>query len=271
MIWLCIISVLSITVISGQNINTSRIRVFPALNSSIAGIFQASSLNAQNQLEYFFNASEARTLCLTLGVNIASKAQVQEALRRGLETCRFGWIDEHFAVIPRIRSLSNCGQNQKGLVTWRASVKQKFDVFCFNESDAARQLEDATSDSLLSTRDYSGKTNATQTTHLTPFSSNAPSEAPKLIYNVARPARYVGSAEDSAGAKIILITSTCAVLLVAMIILAYIKLRNRFSKNCDWEKQQESLKTADSTCVNIMESKEDAQEHGRREVEENAS
>uniref|UniRef100_A0A665UQI4 Link domain-containing protein n=1 Tax=Echeneis naucrates TaxID=173247 RepID=A0A665UQI4_ECHNA len=140
---------------------------------NIAGIFQASSLNAQNQLEYFFNASEARTLCLTLGVNIASKAQVQEALRRGLETCRFGWIDEHFAVIPRIRSLSNCGQNQKGLVTWRASVKQKFDFGCH----------------FFFCMTYAF-----------------------FLYCFI------------VLAKIILITSTCAVLLVAMIILAYIKL-----------------------------------------------
>lgn len=47
---------------------------------------------------------------------------------------RYGWIDEHLAVIPRRKALSNCGQNQAGLVTWRASVTKKFDVFCFNES-----------------------------------------------------------------------------------------------------------------------------------------
>lgn len=47
---------------------------------------------------------------------------------------RFGWIDEHFAVIPRSNAVPYCGQNQTGLVTWRASVTRKFDVFCFNES-----------------------------------------------------------------------------------------------------------------------------------------
>lgn len=144
--------------------------VFPAANQSIAGVFQVSRLNALNQPQYAFNASEARVLCLFLGVNIASKAQVQEALTRGFETCRwdqrrndhlvtshlsgvewkapdvmllccirlvlfrFGWIDEHLAVIPRSKALSNCGRNQIGLVTWRANVAHKFDVFCFNES-----------------------------------------------------------------------------------------------------------------------------------------
>lgn len=62
--------------------------VFPAVNSSIAGVFQVTYINDLNQPKYGFNASEARKLCLTLGVNIASKAQVQKALRRGLETCR---------------------------------------------------------------------------------------------------------------------------------------------------------------------------------------
>lgn len=47
---------------------------------------------------------------------------------------RFGWTDEHLAVIPRKKALVSCGQNKTGLVIWRAAVTQKFDVFCFNET-----------------------------------------------------------------------------------------------------------------------------------------
>lgn len=47
---------------------------------------------------------------------------------------RFGWTDENLAVIPRNKALVSCGQNKTGLVTWRAAVKQKFDVFCYNET-----------------------------------------------------------------------------------------------------------------------------------------
>lgn len=47
---------------------------------------------------------------------------------------RFGWIDEHLAVIPRREAISHCGKNQTGLVTWRAPVTKQFDVFCYNES-----------------------------------------------------------------------------------------------------------------------------------------
>lgn len=61
---------------------------FPGANQSIAGVFQATHFNYLNQPKYAFNASEARQLCLSLGVIMASKAEVQTALSRGLETCR---------------------------------------------------------------------------------------------------------------------------------------------------------------------------------------
>uniref|UniRef100_A0A8C3G1W5 Link domain-containing protein n=1 Tax=Cyclopterus lumpus TaxID=8103 RepID=A0A8C3G1W5_CYCLU len=185
MIWLCITSLLSITpVISDQNIETSRIR---AENQSIAGVFQVSGLNGLNQSQYTFNASDARRLCSSLGVNIASKAQVREALTRGLETCRFGWIDEHFAVIPRIKALSNCGQNRKGLVTWRAPVTRKFDVFCFNESG--------------------------RTFFIYIFC--------QVLYATHKEAVRYGRYRVM---KAILITSMCALLLTAIILLAYVKM-----------------------------------------------
>ncbi|XP_075966142.1 lymphatic vessel endothelial hyaluronic acid receptor 1a [Anarhichas minor] len=276
MIWLCITSLLSITqVTSDLNIDTSRIRVFPAANQSIAGVFQVSNLDDLNQPQYTFNASEARMLCSYLGVNIASKAQVQEALTRGLETCRFGWIDEHFAVIPRINALSNCGQNQSGLVTWRASVTHKFDVFCFNESDAATQLKDATTDNPLNRRDYSRQTqfpsktaSPTRTTHSTSSSSSTP----KTIDSEAQPARFVDGAQSSAGdMRAILITSTCTLLLTAIIILAYITMRSR-ALNSDIKQQQEYIQTEEWTSVkDIKETNKAAQEDERIEVDDDES
>uniref|UniRef100_A0A8C9X3Z3 Lymphatic vessel endothelial hyaluronic receptor 1a n=1 Tax=Sander lucioperca TaxID=283035 RepID=A0A8C9X3Z3_SANLU len=163
--------------------------VFPAANQSIAGVFQVSDLNDLNQPQYGFNASEARRLCSALGVNIASKAQVQDALTRGLETCRFGWIDEHFAVIPRIKALSNCGKSQTGLVTWRTSVTQKFDV-PLNSRDYSQQ-----------TQSPSKAATSTRTTQSTTSSST-----PKTIDNEAAPARFVSSVQSFAGGMRILFT-----------------------------------------------------------------
>lgn len=53
---------------------------------------------------------------------------------------RFGWTDENLAVIPRNKALASCGNNKTGLVTWRAAVTQKFDVFCFNETGGRQSL-----------------------------------------------------------------------------------------------------------------------------------
>lgn len=53
---------------------------------------------------------------------------------------RFGWTDENLAVIPRNKALASCGNNKTGLVTWRAAVTQKFDVFCFNETGRRQSL-----------------------------------------------------------------------------------------------------------------------------------
>lgn len=281
MIWLCITSVLSITlVISNQCINASRITVFPAASQSIAGVFQVSFLNNLNQPEYAFNVSEARRLCLSLGVNIASKAQVQEALTRGLETCRYGWIDEHLAVIPRRKALSNCGRNQAGLVTWRASVTKKFDVFCFNESDAATQLKDTT-ESPLSRRVNLGQTqsisraaDSTLNMHSTSFSSLLPSSSstPKTIDSKAGPAQFLSSAQGPTGAKVILITSMCALFLVAIIILAYIKMRRSHVLSSEVKQQLEHIQTEEWTCEkNTKESKEDVEEDERIEVGDNAN
>ncbi|XP_046897225.1 lymphatic vessel endothelial hyaluronic acid receptor 1a [Hypomesus transpacificus] len=142
--WILFLLLIPALTISGLKTSRRSLKVFPH-GHTVAGVFQVSYKTTRNQLEYAYNVSEARELCQVLGVTIASKAQVEEALSRGLETCRFGWIDEHFAVIPRVTASEICGKNQTGVVTWRAPVQKQFDVFCFNQTES--QLEDATTDS----------------------------------------------------------------------------------------------------------------------------
>uniref|UniRef100_A0A1A7WUE1 Lymphatic vessel endothelial hyaluronan receptor 1 n=2 Tax=Iconisemion striatum TaxID=60296 RepID=A0A1A7WUE1_9TELE len=270
-IWLCITSVLCFTsVFSDQS--TRRIRVFPAGNQSIAGVFQVSHVDSRDQLQYAFSASEARRFCRSLGLSIASKAQVEAALRRGLETCRFGWIDEHFVVIPRIHALPNCGRNRTGLVPWRAKVTEKFDVFCFNESE---QMPDASTKRPLSSSFYSENTqpssgvlNSTLTTYSThPTSSSPPpssSSTPTTTNNEVEAARSVGSAHGPAGAKAALISCTCGLILISAAVLAYIKLGRRRS---DKKQQKEYIQTEEWTCVkNVTETRKAVQEHRGKEV-----
>uniref|UniRef100_UPI0037E74167 lymphatic vessel endothelial hyaluronic acid receptor 1a isoform X2 n=1 Tax=Semicossyphus pulcher TaxID=241346 RepID=UPI0037E74167 len=246
---LCLTLMLSITaVISDRDIDRRHIRVFPAVNQSIAGVFQVTHLNHLNQPQYAFNASEARGLCSSLGVIIASKAEVQTALSRGLETCS--------------KALSNCGRNQTGLVMWRASVTQKFDVFCFNESDAAIQLKDTTTDS---------PSVSTRTPHSTSSSTSAPSSSsnPESSESEAEPARFVSKAKGSSGGKAILIITTCALLLVAVIILAYLKMRRCRS---DTKQQEEYIQTEEWTCVKVIkETNAAAEEDESTEEDDNTS
>lgn len=144
---------------------------------------------------------------------------------------RFGWTDENLAVIPRNKALASCGQNKTGLVTWRAAVTQRFDVFCFNETgrrqsphsfsaeyfgalrlsnlsctDAAAQMRTTTADSLFRSSDFPGQTHSSSTvasptrnmppsSSLTPFPSSSSSPADSEVES----ALFVGSTKGSFG------------------------------------------------------------------------
>ncbi|XP_042352186.1 lymphatic vessel endothelial hyaluronic receptor 1b isoform X2 [Plectropomus leopardus] len=85
--------------------------------------------------KYTFNFTTAGAACLFLNVTIATKAQMERAVQHGLETCKFGWIAERIAVVPRLTSDKNCGKGNTGVVLWYAKPEQMFGVFCFNASD----------------------------------------------------------------------------------------------------------------------------------------
>uniref|UniRef100_A0A3Q3NKY9 Lymphatic vessel endothelial hyaluronic receptor 1b n=2 Tax=Mastacembelus armatus TaxID=205130 RepID=A0A3Q3NKY9_9TELE len=86
--------------------------------------------------KYTLNFTAATAACLSLSVTIATRAQMEQALQRGLETCKFGWIGERVAVVPRLTSDKKCGQGRTGLVPWNASPGKQFGAFCFNASDS---------------------------------------------------------------------------------------------------------------------------------------
>ncbi|NXD26098.1 LYVE1 protein, partial [Spelaeornis formosus] len=79
--------------------------------------------------------SEANHGCNQLNLQLASKKQVEEALKYGFETCNYGWVKDGFAVIPRITSNPKCGQGKTGIVQWNTGKEKKFHLYCFNSSD----------------------------------------------------------------------------------------------------------------------------------------
>ncbi|XP_062403425.1 lymphatic vessel endothelial hyaluronic receptor 1b [Sardina pilchardus] len=101
-------------------------------SKTISGVFMVTQNN-----KYSFNASVAIEVCETLHGNIATKAQVETALQNGLEMCRYGWVEEKIAVVPRIQANPKCGQNKTGLVLWRPVESKLLDVFCFSDTGTA--------------------------------------------------------------------------------------------------------------------------------------
>ncbi|KAM8807066.1 lymphatic vessel endothelial hyaluronic acid receptor 1 [Eudromia elegans] len=86
-------------------------------------------------LEEKVNFSDASSACSQLNLQLASKDQVEKALKYGFETCSYGWVKDGFVVIPRITSNKKCGKGNVGLVPWNAEHFKTFKVYCFNSSD----------------------------------------------------------------------------------------------------------------------------------------
>ncbi|XP_071974949.1 lymphatic vessel endothelial hyaluronic acid receptor 1 isoform X1 [Engystomops pustulosus] len=82
-----------------------------------------------------FNYSMAESACQALGLELASRAQVEKARGYGYETCSYGWVLEQFGVIPRIQNNPNCGKNKTGVLTWTVHYSKPFNAYCFNGSD----------------------------------------------------------------------------------------------------------------------------------------
>ncbi|XP_068594977.1 lymphatic vessel endothelial hyaluronic receptor 1b [Brachionichthys hirsutus] len=94
--------------------------------------------------KYTFNFTAARAACLLRNVTMATRAQMERAVQHGLQTCKFGWIAEQMAVVPRRAADQNCGKGKTGAVTWSTSSDMKFAVYCFNASDSEEVLSKPT-------------------------------------------------------------------------------------------------------------------------------
>ncbi|XP_063337009.1 lymphatic vessel endothelial hyaluronic receptor 1b [Pelmatolapia mariae] len=113
---------------------------------------------------------------------MATEIQISKAIQYGLETCKYGWIAEQTAVVPRISPEQTCGQGKTGLVTWKASADKKFGVFCFNAS-ALTDLETTASPQSPT----SPTPLTTQTTHLVTSTTKSMSSTKKSITGKSRP------------------------------------------------------------------------------------
>ncbi|KAM9302048.1 lymphatic vessel endothelial hyaluronic acid receptor 1 [Gastrophryne carolinensis] len=82
-----------------------------------------------------FNYTMAEDACEALGMELASRAQVEKAWTYGFETCSYGWVVEKYGVISRIQNNEKCGRNMTGVLTWTIPLSGFFNAYCFNASD----------------------------------------------------------------------------------------------------------------------------------------
>ncbi|XP_043120134.1 lymphatic vessel endothelial hyaluronic receptor 1b isoform X2 [Puntigrus tetrazona] len=110
-------------------------------NDGISGVLLIQS----NSNVYSFNATAAKEACEAIKMRMATKAEVETANKNGLQTCRFGWVEEQIAVIPRIEKSEKCAKNQLGVSVWRADVSKMFDVYCFKTAGSDGSFETTSS------------------------------------------------------------------------------------------------------------------------------
>lgn len=135
----------------------------PPLNDGVSGVFLIQTKTST----YSFDAITAKEACEAIKMRIAKKTEVETANKNGLQTCRFGWVEEQIAVIPRVEKNENCGKNNVGVITWRAEISRKFDVYCFKPADPDGSLETTSSRPQTTTggRTQSKNHYSTETTH----------------------------------------------------------------------------------------------------------
>ncbi|XP_056334485.1 lymphatic vessel endothelial hyaluronic receptor 1b [Danio aesculapii] len=133
------------------------------INDGISGVF----LIQTKTNTYSFDAITAKEACEAIKMTIAKKTEVETANKNGFQTCRFGWVEEQIAVIPRVEKNENCGKNNVGVITWRAELSKKFDVYCFKPADPDGSLETTSSRTQTTTggRTPSNNHYSTKTTH----------------------------------------------------------------------------------------------------------
>ncbi|XP_072906058.1 lymphatic vessel endothelial hyaluronic acid receptor 1a [Hemitrygon akajei] len=88
--------------------------------------------------DYNLDLTHARRACQLFYTVLATEAQVQQAWSQGFETCKYGWVEEGYPVIPRITPKEPCGKNRTGVVSWKQDRAVLFDAYCFRENDSKR-------------------------------------------------------------------------------------------------------------------------------------
>ncbi|XP_073443975.1 uncharacterized protein [Dendrobates tinctorius] len=97
-------------------------------------------------MRYQLNYHNAQAACIQdFGGKIATRDQLENALKSGLEECRAGWISSAEVAYPRINNHWNCGENKTGIISYgiRQNLREKWDVFCYKEDNDCSRYDRA--------------------------------------------------------------------------------------------------------------------------------
>ncbi|XP_042584137.1 CD44 antigen-like [Cyprinus carpio] len=97
----------------------------------------ASVFHVEGTSRYSLTFQQALELCQSLGYKLATHEQVNEAYKKDLRTCRYGWIDgQNVMFLPHFNG-PNCDSSSTEITFRPEAADYLSDVYCFNPSDAS--------------------------------------------------------------------------------------------------------------------------------------
>lgn len=111
---------------------------------SFAGVFHIEGIS-----RYSLTFQKAGELCQSLGYRLATQEQVTEAYKKGLRTCRYGWIDgQNVTFLPHING-PNCDSSSAEITFHAKAGEFLSDVYCFDPSDSSPNCDDVKSEDVM--------------------------------------------------------------------------------------------------------------------------
>ncbi|XP_057184544.1 CD44 antigen isoform X2 [Triplophysa rosa] len=94
---------------------------------SYVGVF-----HVEGRQRYSLTFEEAKSLCKHLSASLAQMEEVKKAYDAGLQTCRYGWINDRRTAILRHKPHKSCAGNLVGI---RFLERNYSDAFCYDAKD----------------------------------------------------------------------------------------------------------------------------------------